>query len=196
MKFSKLEIEERDKDDPTHTFIKDLLSEEQTTKKQKRGDGGAAPLPLHHARVPLLQAAAKQAAGGPPAKRARPEKKTLAEIEEEEGGPIKESLVGVAHAKRALDRKKPGDANTDDVDFKASLPTETGRSSRPCSRSGCLSRALDRTFQSRMRAPCSLQICDCMSCHMCTCHMIQPCHHAHGLTPGPSLCRVEPHPSS
>jgi CD2 antigen cytoplasmic tail-binding protein 2 len=35
--------------------------------------------------------------------------KTLAEIEEEEGGPVKESLVGMAHVKRAQ-RRRAGDA--------------------------------------------------------------------------------------
>ena len=32
--------------------------------------------------------------------------KTLAEIEADEGGPVRESMVGMAHAKRAMARKK------------------------------------------------------------------------------------------
>ncbi|GLC52767.1 hypothetical protein PLESTB_000665900 [Pleodorina starrii] len=87
MKFPSVEIEKRDRDEHTDSLIKSLLDEEKASKKQKRGppqsDVGAKP-------------AVPQARKG----------KTLAEIEAEEGGPIKESLVGMAQTKRALDRKK------------------------------------------------------------------------------------------
>lgn len=36
----------------------------------------------------------------------KPKGKTLNEIEEEEGGPVKESMVGMAAVQRALRRKK------------------------------------------------------------------------------------------
>lgn len=91
MKFPSVEIDKRDRDEHTDSLIKSLLDEEKVSKKQKRGP----PQPVVDAK-PVAQ----------------PRKgKTLAEIEAEEGGPIKESLVGMAHTKRALDRKKR------DVDF-------------------------------------------------------------------------------
>ncbi|GFR41660.1 hypothetical protein Agub_g2402, partial [Astrephomene gubernaculifera] len=76
---------EQDSDEPDD-FIKTLLNEEKASKKQKKSD------PHEDVRA---QAAAAVRRG-----------KTFAEIEAEEGGPIKESLVGMAHTKRALDRKK------------------------------------------------------------------------------------------
>ncbi|GIL61778.1 hypothetical protein Vafri_16164 [Volvox africanus] len=86
MKFPSVELDKRDRDEHTDTLIKSLLDEEKASKKQKRGS-------------PQADVGAKSAV---PARKG----KTFAEIEAEEGGPIKESLVGMAHTKRALDRKK------------------------------------------------------------------------------------------
>ncbi|GLI71081.1 hypothetical protein VaNZ11_015992 [Volvox africanus] len=86
MKFPSIEIDKRDRDEHTDTLIKSLLDEEKASKKQRRGS-------------PQADVGAKSAV---PARKG----KTFAEIEAEEGGPIKESLVGMAHTKRALDRKK------------------------------------------------------------------------------------------
>ncbi|KXZ50512.1 hypothetical protein GPECTOR_16g687 [Gonium pectorale] len=83
MKYPELEIENKDRDEKTDTLIKSLLDEEKASKKQKKGPGDVA-------------------ASAAPARKG----KTLAEIEAEEGGPVKESLVGMAQTKRALDRKR------------------------------------------------------------------------------------------
>lgn len=42
--------------------------------------------------------------------------KTLEQIEAEEGGPVKESMVGMAHSKRAAKRKGGGVGDTDIVE--------------------------------------------------------------------------------
>lgn len=49
--------------------------------------------------------------------------KTLAEIEQEEGGPVKESLIGMAQVKRAENRKKDGTQGMEDTD----IPTDVNK---------------------------------------------------------------------
>ncbi|GIL85988.1 hypothetical protein Vretimale_9026 [Volvox reticuliferus] len=95
MKFPSVELDKRDRDEHTDSLIKSLLDEEKASKKQKRGS-------------PQADVIAKPAV---PARKG----KTFAEIEAEEGGPIKESLVGMAQTKRALDRKKR-DVDVGDTD--------------------------------------------------------------------------------
>ncbi|KAG2483126.1 hypothetical protein HYH03_018016 [Edaphochlamys debaryana] len=96
------DVEKRERDEPTDTLIKSLLDEEQASKKQKRGD------------VPDVAAE----------KPARKAGKTLAEIEQEEGGPVKESLVGMAQTKRALDRKKKDAKAAEDTEVVDAKATE------------------------------------------------------------------------
>lgn len=97
MKFPTLpEVDKRDRDEPTDTLIKSLLDEEQASKKQKKGGENAGP----------------STAAPAPVRRG----KTLAEIEAEEGGPVKESLVGMAHTRRAENRKKREERDIGDTD--------------------------------------------------------------------------------
>jgi hypothetical protein len=67
-------------------------------------------------------AAKKAKKGGPAASVAgkRKDGKTLAEIEADEGGPIKESLAGMAATKRALNRKAGG-KQADDTEIPADV---------------------------------------------------------------------------
>jgi hypothetical protein len=76
----------RPRDEFTDSIIKEMLDEEQEAKKAKK----------------------KGAEGhqGQPAKQGRREKKTLAEIEDEEGGPVRQSMVAMAQTKRAMARSK------------------------------------------------------------------------------------------
>ncbi|GBF95150.1 hypothetical protein Rsub_07734 [Raphidocelis subcapitata] len=79
------EIDSRPRDELTDRLIKEALEDEERRKRAKKG------LP-------------PQGVPAPAAK--RPHKgKTLGEIEEEEGGPVRESLVGMAHTKRAQRRR-------------------------------------------------------------------------------------------
>lgn len=79
----------------TDLIIETALAEEKARKEAKKGGAGA----------------------GVPAK-VKKDGKTLAEIEQEEGGPVKESLVGMAHVKRAAGRKNdPGSKLDDSTDI-------------------------------------------------------------------------------
>jgi hypothetical protein len=75
--------------DNTERMIQDILKADVARKKAKSG-GLEGP----------EKSRAEKASKG----------KTLAEIEEEEGGPVKESLVGMAQVKRAQGRKAGGPA--------------------------------------------------------------------------------------
>ncbi|WIA19510.1 hypothetical protein OEZ85_004121 [Tetradesmus obliquus] len=79
------EIGKRPRDDETEALIREALQEEELLKKQKKGEHAAA--------------------GAKPGAR-RQKGQTLAEWEAAEGGPVKESLVGMAAVKRALRRKQ------------------------------------------------------------------------------------------
>ncbi len=85
----------------TESLIQQTLKEEEARKKSKKGGAPAAGAP-------------------PPGK--KKDGKTLAEIEEEEGGPIKESLVGMAHVKRAANRKADGKEGDD-----TTIPTDVDK---------------------------------------------------------------------
>eukprot|EP00879_Flechtneria_rotunda_P017982 GHRR01018846.1.p1 GENE.GHRR01018846.1~~GHRR01018846.1.p1 ORF type:complete len:465 (+),score=234.70 GHRR01018846.1:373-1767(+) len=78
---------QRPRDAFTDALIRGALEEEQQRKKQKKGEHCAGPKP--------------NAASG-----ARSKGQTLRQIEESEGGPVKESYVGIAAVQRALRRKR------------------------------------------------------------------------------------------
>lgn len=71
----------RPRDEFTESIVKEVLAEESQAKKAKKG--GPAP------------------GAGAGARKG----KTLAEIEDEEGGPVKESMVSMAQTKRRMARK-------------------------------------------------------------------------------------------
>ena len=71
----------RPRDEFTESIVKEVLAEESQAKKAKKG--GPAP------------------GAGVGARKG----KTLAEIEDEEGGPVKESMVSMAQTKRRMARK-------------------------------------------------------------------------------------------
>jgi hypothetical protein len=75
--------DKRPRDDFTEALIRDALEEEEARKRAKKG---GAP--------------------GQQVQRKKPKGQTLREIEEEEGGPVKESLVSMAAVQRALRRKR------------------------------------------------------------------------------------------
>lgn len=77
----------RPRDDESEALIQNLLSEETKAKKQKQVKSVRFQLP------------AETGSKG----------KTLAEIEDEEGGPVKESMVAMAQTKRRLARSKAKD---------------------------------------------------------------------------------------
>lgn len=79
------EVPSRPRDAATEGLIKDLLEEEEQAKANKR--------------------AAKEMQGRAPKKG-----KTLAEIEKDEGGVVRESMVAMAHTKRATARRGIKDA--------------------------------------------------------------------------------------
>jgi CD2 antigen cytoplasmic tail-binding protein 2 len=88
--------DKRPRDEFTESVIQDAIKEMEAAKKAK-----------------------KASVAGP----VKMQKKTLEEIEDEEGGPVRESQIGMAQTKRALNRKtdKPiADESTEvDVDLKS-----------------------------------------------------------------------------
>lgn len=85
----------RPRDELTDRLIKEALEDEQRRKREKKG-------------LPPI--------GTGPVATKKPQKgMTLAEIEDEEGGPVKESLVGMAHVRRAQRRRAPGAAEDTDM---------------------------------------------------------------------------------
>ncbi|KIZ04688.1 hypothetical protein MNEG_3275 [Monoraphidium neglectum] len=87
------EVSKRPRDELTDRLIKEALEDEQRRKREKKG-------------LPPVGT-------GPVTTRKAFKGKTLAEIEEEEGGPVKESLVGMAHTKRAQRRRAAAPGDTD-----------------------------------------------------------------------------------
>lgn len=77
----------RPRDDESEALIKNLLDEETQAKKSKQAKSVRFQLPTE------------------PASKG----KTLAEIENEEGGPVKESMVSMAQTKRRMARSKAKD---------------------------------------------------------------------------------------
>ncbi|KAL6761206.1 hypothetical protein V8C86DRAFT_905231 [Haematococcus lacustris] len=80
----------------TERLIQEALDAAAARKKQKKGGGSGMDA-------------------------AKPKGKTFAEIEAEEGGPVKESLLGMAQVKRALGRKQREVQATDDTDIPADV---------------------------------------------------------------------------
>eukprot|EP00882_Tetradesmus_deserticola_P007686 GHRQ01008095.1.p2 GENE.GHRQ01008095.1~~GHRQ01008095.1.p2 ORF type:complete len:178 (+),score=82.66 GHRQ01008095.1:228-761(+) len=79
------DIGKRPRDEETEALIREALQEEELSKRQKKGEPAAA--------------------GGKQAAR-RQKGQTFAEWEAAQGGPVKESQVGMAAVKRALQRKQ------------------------------------------------------------------------------------------
>eukprot|EP00775_Hariotina_reticulata_P009368 gene9368-9531_t len=93
------DVGKRPRDDLTDALIQEALQEEQERKRQKKAQQGSKQ----------YQQVVKQQRKG----------QTLREIEESEGGPVKESLVGMAAVQRALRRKKAPD--DDDTNLPANI---------------------------------------------------------------------------
>eukprot|EP00878_Enallax_costatus_P019649 GHUV01020732.1.p1 GENE.GHUV01020732.1~~GHUV01020732.1.p1 ORF type:complete len:280 (+),score=100.80 GHUV01020732.1:257-1096(+) len=90
------DIGKRPRDDLTDALIREALEEDEQRKRAKKGDV-------------------------PPSVKAKAVKgQTLREIEGEEGGPVKESMVGMAAVQRALRRKK-GQADDDETGLPADI---------------------------------------------------------------------------
>ena len=108
-------MSDKQRDQAQDAIIQKALQEEEREKKFKKGHKGAngkLPLPQCHDSSHLLPPSpTPYFAAAHPAK-VHPKGKTLKEWEDEEGGPVKESLVGMAQVKRSVKRKSAA-ADTD-----------------------------------------------------------------------------------